>query len=45
MMSATFGSGHERTRKAVAKLIALYDVWIEPERAAAWRSTLDESED
>ena len=45
VLLATFGSRHERTQKTAAKLIELYDVWIKPERAAAWRSKLEKSED
>ena len=45
VLLATFGKRHARTQKVAAKLIQLYEVWIQPDRAAAWRSKLGESED
>ena len=37
---STLGQKHERTAKAVERLIALYESWAKPEKVAEWREKL-----
>jgi len=38
-LKAARGEGHELTVDARRRLVALYEVWGRPDRAAAWRRT------
>jgi hypothetical protein len=44
IIRGSFGNDHPSTLKTVELLVALYDEWGKPERAAAWRAKLPQSE-
>ena len=41
MLEAAMGKEHERTQKAIRRLIDLYEAWGKPEQAAEYRALLD----
>jgi serine/threonine-protein kinase len=40
-LKTTFGDEHERTQKAIKRLIEFYDAWGRPEKAAQYRAMLE----
>jgi non-specific serine/threonine protein kinase/serine/threonine-protein kinase len=40
IVDAHFGARHPRVTAVVERIVALYDAWGKPEKAAAWRAKL-----
>ncbi len=44
ILNTTLGKDHKRTIKAVERLVALYDAWGKPDKAAEYRAMLENGE-